>query len=216
MMSKLNYVMLHASYEEELAAYSDQQVGRMLRGLLHLLNTGEEYIPKGSERYIWPTLRGQFQRNLDTYDKKCQVNREASQKGVAARKKKYSEAEEPNATERLPNGYKEKEKEKENEKENEKDKEKERETETGVPPPVFSPPDLNSVLAYCQNQKLEHVDPTQFYDHYSSIGWRVGSNPVQDWQALLRRWNSQDAKKQTKEEQHHETYQTASKFGILL
>lgn len=42
-VGKMNFVMLHASYEQELAAYTPAQVGRMVIGLLHLLNTGEEY-----------------------------------------------------------------------------------------------------------------------------------------------------------------------------
>ena len=79
-MGEMNFVALYGTYEKELAAYSDMQVGRMFRGLLHLLNTGEEYKPVGSEKYIWPTLREQYQRNLDNYQQKCETNRANSKK----------------------------------------------------------------------------------------------------------------------------------------
>ena len=94
----------------------------MFRGLLHLLNTGEEYKPVGSEKYIWPTLREQYQRNLDNYQQKCETNRANSKKASEARKAKKTPTDTeglPTDTEGLSFGYKEKENDNENEKENE-------------------------------------------------------------------------------------------------
>ena len=229
-MREMNYVVLHGSYEEELEAYSDVQVGRMFRGLLHLLNTGEEYRPIGSEKYIWPSLRGQFQRNLDNYRQKCEVYKANSKKGVAARKaKKAQETADgspnitngfPNTTNWLPIGYKENENEKENEngnenvkenvKENEKGNEKEREKETiSISPAVgeieivsFSPPNAEEVDLFCKQEGLSCVDAELFVDYYTSVGWTVGGRPMHSWQAAARMWNNKPV---NGKEKNHDT-----------
>lgn len=33
------------------------------------------------------------------------------------------------------------------------------------------------------------LDPDSFFDYYSANGWRIGGNPMRDWQAALRRWD---------------------------
>lgn len=48
-------------------------------------------------------------------------------------------------------------------------------------------PTLEQVKAYCKERK-NHVDPQAWFDHYSSNGWRVGRNPMKDWQAAVRTW----------------------------
>lgn len=58
----------------------------------------------------------------------------------------------------------------------------------------FSPPTVEEVHAYCQ-EKGYAIDPQRFVDYYQSNGWRVGKNPMKDWKAAVRNWNSkQDGK----------------------
>lgn len=51
----------------------------------------------------------------------------------------------------------------------------------------FTPPDVAQVKAYCLERK-NSVDPEKFIDHYTSNGWKVGKNPMKDWQAAVRTW----------------------------
>jgi hypothetical protein len=48
-------------------------------------------------------------------------------------------------------------------------------------------PSLEEVTAYCR-ERGNKVDPQQWFDHYSSNGWRVGRNPMRDWRAAVRTW----------------------------
>lgn len=54
-------------------------------------------------------------------------------------------------------------------------------------------PTLDEVKAYCAARKSP-TDPVKFYNYYSALGWKLGSTPIQDWQALLRSWEVRDAK----------------------
>ena len=55
----------------------------------------------------------------------------------------------------------------------------------------FVPPTLQEVTAYCQ-ERQNKVDPQNWIDHYTSNGWRVGKNPMKDWQAAVRTWEKND------------------------
>ena len=51
----------------------------------------------------------------------------------------------------------------------------------------FTRPDLTQVKTYCLERK-NSVDPEKFIDHYTSNGWKVGKNPMKNWQAAIRTW----------------------------
>lgn len=51
----------------------------------------------------------------------------------------------------------------------------------------FVRPTLAQVKAYCE-QRDNGIDPEQWIDHYTANGWRVGKNPMRDWQAAVRTW----------------------------
>jgi hypothetical protein len=71
-------------------------------------------------------------------------------------------------------------------------------------PPLHSPPGakskacarparptLEEVAAYCR-ERGNQVDPQKFFDHYESNGWMVGRNPMKDWQAAVRTWETNE------------------------
>lgn len=51
----------------------------------------------------------------------------------------------------------------------------------------FIIPTLAEIQAYCTYRK-NNVNANDFYDHYTAVGWKVGDNPMQDWKAVVRRW----------------------------
>lgn len=51
----------------------------------------------------------------------------------------------------------------------------------------FIPPTLEEVAQYCASRG-NTIDPQNFVDYYTAIGWRVGRNPMKDWQAAVRQW----------------------------
>ena len=76
----MNHILLYGSYEEAFSCIPDVQVGRLIKAMLHYLNTGEENIPKGRERFLWPLLLDQVQRNMEKYELICERNRNNAQK----------------------------------------------------------------------------------------------------------------------------------------
>lgn len=57
----------------------------------------------------------------------------------------------------------------------------------GKEPKNFVKPTLEEVVAYCE-ERNKGVNPNQWYDHYTSNGWKVGKTPMKDWKAAIRTW----------------------------
>ena len=53
--------------------------------------------------------------------------------------------------------------------------------------PIFTPPTLEEVREYCQD-RANGINPESFIDYYTANGWKVGRNPMRDWQAAIRQW----------------------------
>ncbi|MCA9233315.1 MAG: hypothetical protein KDA57_21905 [Planctomycetales bacterium] len=52
---------------------------------------------------------------------------------------------------------------------------------------VFSKPAIEEIHAYAGKIGKE-IDAEEFWDYYEANGWRVGRNPMKDWQAAVRTW----------------------------
>lgn len=57
--------------------------------------------------------------------------------------------------------------------------------------PSFEKPTVSEIVAYVIEINAT-VDGKQFWDYYESNGWRVGRNPMKDWRATVRQWNSRN------------------------
>ena len=53
--------------------------------------------------------------------------------------------------------------------------------------PRFSPPSLDEVREYC-TERGNGIDEERFVDFYDANGWKVGKNPMKDWEAAVRTW----------------------------
>ena len=60
---------------------------------------------------------------------------------------------------------------------------------------TFVPPTLDEVKAYC-SERNNDVDPEKWHNHYEAVGWKVGKNPMKDWKAAVRKW---ETKKEVRE-----------------
>ena len=119
-MMEIPYVCLYTSYLTSLAPYTDSQLGRLVRAMLTYGATGEVPEFRDCERYIWPMLKDQLDRDAESYRQRCEKNRANAARG--GRPKNQSVILETDGFSEKPKKPKEKEKEKENEKEKEKEK----------------------------------------------------------------------------------------------
>jgi uncharacterized protein YdaU (DUF1376 family) len=56
---------------------------------------------------------------------------------------------------------------------------------------LFLTPKIEDVREYCRTRQ-NSVDPAKWHDYYSSNGWKVGKNPMKDWQAAVRTWEKSE------------------------
>ena len=57
----------------------------------------------------------------------------------------------------------------------------------------FKPPTVQEVEAYARAKPLPNTFNAQkFCDYYTANGWKVGRNPMKDWQAAARNWAARD------------------------
>ena len=57
----------------------------------------------------------------------------------------------------------------------------------------FAKPTLNEIESYI-SEKGYTVNAQRFLDYYDSNGWKVGKNPMKDWKAAVRSWQSREKK----------------------
>lgn len=177
---------------------SDEQFGVLMRAVGAYKFSGEVY--SGDDIAVdiaFRTVSGQ----IDRYAEACEINRNnISSKG----------GEKPNAEEsqRNPTEYTEMKKNDTETKRNAEESQRNpppypypspypspiRGREADKPPtrPRFTPPSVEEVRAYCQEYNYTAVDPDRFVDFYQSKGWKVGKEPMKDWKAAVRGWNSRD------------------------
>jgi uncharacterized protein YdaU (DUF1376 family) len=48
-------------------------------------------------------------------------------------------------------------------------------------------PTFEEILEYCK-ERNKGVDAVKFWNYYEANGWKVGKNPMKNWQAAVRTW----------------------------
>lgn len=61
-----------------------------------------------------------------------------------------------------------------------------------APPKKFVKPTLEQIKDYVKNMGYYGFDAERFLAYYESNGWRVGRNPMKDWEAAIRNWHRKD------------------------
>ena len=58
----------------------------------------------------------------------------------------------------------------------------------------FVAPSVEEIESFCSQEQLS-IDAQKFVDNYAAKGWTIGSTPVHDWKALVRKWAREDQEK---------------------
>lgn len=74
----------------------------------------------------------------------------------------------------------------------------------------FTPPTESEVVDYAQDKNL-HFDPIEFVNFYQSKGWKIGKEPMKDWKAACRTWESRWKEKYG--ERYYYEVQRHSEYG---
>jgi len=55
----------------------------------------------------------------------------------------------------------------------------------------FKAPTIDEVRKYCK-ERNRGVNPTKWFNHYTSNGWKVGKNSMKNWKAAIHTWEESD------------------------
>lgn len=173
------YVCLYHSYLKSVEPLNDAERGRLFTACLTYSMTGAEPDLRGNERFVWPTIREQIDRDTKKYSDFCKKQQENI--------RKRWDTTVYDGTSGIPDDTKHT-KEKEKEKENILSSPNVEDSIARTPARKrFTPPTLAAVTAYCR-ERQNAVDPQRFIDYYTANGWKVGKNSMKDWKAAVRTW----------------------------
>lgn len=173
------YVCLYHSYLKSVEPLNDAERGRLFTACLTYSMTGAEPDLRGNERFVWPTIREQIDRDTKKYSDFCKKQQENI--------RKRWDTTVYDGTSGIPDDTKHT-KEKEKEKENILSSPNVEDSIARTPARKrFTPPTLAEVTAYCR-ERQNAVDPKRFIDYYTANGWKVGKNSMKDWKAAVRTW----------------------------
>lgn len=173
------YVCLYHSYLKSVEPLNDAERGRLFTACLTYSMTGAEPDLRGNERFVWPTIREQIDRDTKKYSDFCKKQQENI--------RKRWDTTVYDGTSGIPDDTKHT-KEKEKEKENILSSPNVEDGIARTPARKrFTPPTLAEVTAYCR-ERQNAVDPQRFIDYYTANGWKMGKNSMKDWKAAVRTW----------------------------
>lgn len=199
---KKEYVQLWVSYSDYFQLLSDAEVGRLARAMIEYKLTGEEPKISGNERFTWPAIR----RDIDEMNEKLQAYSEKqSENGKKGGRPRTQSPEDENP--KKPSLFQETQKSKGI---RYKEKEKEISLKREDSAQVRRPTSVDEVREYCK-ERNNGVDPQRFWDFYTSKGWKVGNQPMQDWKAAVRTWERRDdfpSSKKPKGKAHNHSQRT--------
>lgn len=173
------YVCLYHSYLKSVEPLNDAERGRLFTACLTYSMTGAEPYLRGNERFVWPTIREQIDRDSKKYSDFCKKQQENI--------RKRWDTTVYDGTSGIPDDTKHT-KEKEKEKENILSSPNVEDSIARTPARKrFTPPTLAEVTAYCR-ERQNAVDPQRFIDYYTARGWKLNKTSMKDWKAAVRTW----------------------------
>ena len=180
-MADMTYIKLFVDYLDAIEPLGDAERGRLFTSLLEYARTGEAPQLGGNERFLFPMMRAQIDRDNAAMAGLSEVRSKAGKIGAEAKQANAVFAKQNKQMPNLPSksSY---------DKDKDKDKDKD---ESIARARRFTPPTLDDVLAYIRERGSD-VDPQRFLDFYASKGWMVGKNPMKDWKAAVRTWEKRE------------------------
>ncbi len=182
-MAEVTYIKIFVDYLDAIEPLGDAERGRLFTSLLTYARTGEAPQLGGNERFLFPMMRAQLDRDI------------AAMAGVSEARSKAAKASKSSKCEQMQQMQANAAFADKSSKDKDKDKDKDDDKKgNGACEARFTPPNVEEVAAYCQ-ERGNGVDASRFVDFYSSKGWMVGKTKMKDWQAAVRNWErSSDAK----------------------
>lgn len=213
----MEYVALYHSYLKSAALLNDAERGRLFTSLLEYSMTGAEPELRGNEKFVWPMMKEQIDRDKAAYQKKCEANRRNIEKRWESSIPSYTD--EYDGIRTNTNDTKAKEKAKA------KAKEKEKENISSAESPILALP-----LASGENWNVWQADVDEWSALYpavdvmqalrSMLGW-LNANPRNrktrnGIKRFVNSWLSKEQNRAPAQRQNDAAPQTGNVFAELV
>ena len=188
------YTVLPFEDLDEMDCLSDAEFGRLYRGLLRYVMTGEEPKISGNERFFWKRVKNRADRYRENFERSQAERSERGTKAAVARwnadasSSMQTDADASSSMQTDADASSSIQADACDAKANTNTN-----TKANKENMRFAPPSVEEVEAYCR-ERGNSVDPAQFVDFYASKGWKVGREPMKDWKAAVRTWEQRDKK----------------------
>ncbi len=73
----MNCIRIYESWEHETEPLTLEEKGRLIDCLVEYARTGEEKLPEGNERFVYPLMIERIRRENDTHERRKAERREA-------------------------------------------------------------------------------------------------------------------------------------------
>ena len=181
-MPDITYIKVFVDYLDAIEPLGDAERGRLFTSLLEYARTGEAPQLCGNERFLFPMMRAQIDRDTASMVELSEARSRAGKTGAEAKQANAKFAKQNKQMPNLPSKsiY-------------DKDKDKDKDKDESISRAKrFTPPTLDDVSAYIR-ERGSNVDAQRFLDFYTAKGWMVGKNPMKDWKAAVRTWEKRDS-----------------------
>jgi len=184
-----NSFLIYLDYQEQFDLLSDEEAGILIKAIIKYEKTQEVPRLNGMVKMAFSFIKTQLDRDREKYQEKCEKNKENARKRWNAKNANVCDGKIRNAN----NADNDNDNEDDNDNENDiKKKNKKRKK--------FIKPTVEEIKNYCIQRK-NNIDTQYFYDYYERNGWKVGKNPMVDWQATIRTWERNNKKSSSAEEE---------------
>lgn len=175
-----DYVCLYHSYLDAITELGDAEKGRLFTAALVYSATGETMELCGNERYVFPMLRGQIDRDKASYQRKCETNRS----NVSARYDGIRTSTTVDDRIRIAQGKGKGECKGKGKGEGSNGVQSTPRRENAR----FIPPTLEECVAFFAEKGSTAVEAEKFFLFYDGKGWKVGREPMKKWRSAASGW----------------------------
>lgn len=129
----------------------------------------------------WPALQKKFKQDENGlfFNERLEQEKEKRQNFTESRRNNLKNSHMHNHMKKHMEDHMENANENEDESKDEKKKRKK-----------FEKPDHEVLMDFFQSHGSDNSEASKFWNYYESNGWKVGKNPMKDWQAASRNWIS--------------------------
>lgn len=188
-MAERKSFMLYLDNYKQWEMLDDAQAGALIKAIYRYASTGEQLdSADGMVMMAFSFITSQIDRDAEKYDETCKKRAES------ARKRYQKPDGEPSANadcelQNLQMHTNASDKDTDTDTDTDTEREKETDIQDASPARSFAPPSVDEVRDYCRKRK-NGISAKRFVEHYTAFGWIVNGQPVTDWRALVRKWET--------------------------